>query len=109
MFGLLREGTVDYRVDKTAEGLVITLSGRLSFQDSSRFPEVLQHVRGVGLPIDIQLGALDFIDSTGLSLLLRLYDAAFDLGGGKFIISNAKGMVKAALHNAQFENLFQFR
>ena len=57
--------------------------------------------------LDVLLGELAFIDSTGMSLFVHIYDSA-NSAGTKVVIRGATGAVRQALGRAAFETLFEF-
>ncbi len=84
----------------------IILSGPFTFNDSSTFKEVIYHLRQKGAPaVNVNLDALDFIDSDGLGMLLLLRDVSkrhqFPLS-----LSHAKGHVKKMFELWHFDRLF---
>ncbi|OIQ89447.1 STAS domain protein [mine drainage metagenome] len=87
---------------------VFHIEGRLTYLDAPRFKEVLQRFAGVSTACEVDLGGLSFVDSTGLSLFVGLYDAAC-ASGVDLAFRHAQGPVKAALKNASFETLVPMR
>ncbi|RAU23008.1 hypothetical protein CU669_06440 [Paramagnetospirillum kuznetsovii] len=86
----------------------VSVSGKLTFADSATFPQFVEQVtKGSGI-CDIDLGGLSFIDSTGMSLFVHVYDAA-QVSGLKVVIRNATGAVSETLRRASFDTLFEFR
>ena len=57
---------------------------------------------------EIDLAELAFIDSTGMSLFVHVYDDA-QACALKVIVRNAKGMVSDTLRRASFDTLFEFK
>ncbi len=100
---------MEYSFNESAGRLVITLRGQLTYTDAAKFDGVLSHLRKAGLSsTEFDLGSLDFVDSTGMSLFIHAYDASqkYDYG---IIIRGAKEGVKAALTKAGFDNLVTVR
>ena len=58
--------------------------------------------------LDVQLGELSFIDSTGMSLFVHIYDASQN-SGLNVSVQGATGPVSAALGRAAFQTLFEFK
>ena len=90
----------------TAGRARVTLSGRLTFSDAPKFAKVLDLIVSRGKKgCDIDLIGLDFIDSTGMSLFVYVYDAvkAEELD---IAVRNVKGVVREALCRAGFDTLF---
>jgi anti-anti-sigma factor len=84
------------------------LSGRLTFADSAQFPKFLDQAVKGGTVCEIDLAELTFIDSTGMSLFVHVYDLAH-AGGIKVMVRNAKGPVAETLRRASFDTLFEFK
>ncbi|MBI3444845.1 MAG: STAS domain-containing protein [Magnetospirillum sp.] len=86
----------------------LSIAGRLTFAEAAAFPKVLAELDKVGKErLDIQLRDLTFIDSTGMSLFVHVYDSA-NAAGTEVVIKGAAGSVRAALGRAAFETLFKF-
>jgi len=95
-----------YEVKQGAGRAEVALSGQLTFTDAPKFPQVLEQIVSRGKDgCDINLGNLEFIDSTGMSLLVYVYDAVradrLDI-----TLRNVKGAVRDALCRAGFDTLF---
>lgn len=92
--------------DTTTE---VAISGQLTFTDAGQFPKVLAGLAASAREHwTIDLEGLDFIDSTGMSLFVHIYDAA-TAKGHKAELRNARGVVREALERAGFTSLFDFR
>jgi anti-anti-sigma factor len=101
-------GFMKYDIRRSDARMVVSMSGRLTFADAMAFPEIVREVNGNGAGgADIDIAGLEFIDSTGMSLFVHIYDAA---KAGKFevTIKNAQGKVRDALSRAGFETLLTF-
>ncbi len=84
------------------------ISGRLTFADAAQFPKFIEQIGKGGGVCEIDLAELAFIDSTGMSLFVHVYDAA-QACALKVIVRNAKGMVSDTLRRASFDTLFEFK
>lgn len=99
-----------YSINSSNGAIKVTLSGRLTFAEAPTFPEFLAELdrhKGTGT-MDIHLGSLDFIDSTGMSLFVHIYDWAQG-GACKVVVREASGPVSAAMQRAAFQTLFEFK
>lgn len=100
---------MQYAVRQSENALEIALSGQLTFTDAGQFPKVLAELANVP---DTQwvfdLSNLDFIDSTGMSLFVHVYDEA-SAKGLTAKLCNAHGVVHDALERAGFATLFDFK
>lgn len=67
-----------YSSEKTADALVIHLSGRMEFTDHDRLREIVDLiVDAAPLPrVVLDVSALEFIDSAGLGMLLIMSEEA---------------------------------
>lgn len=103
---LVTGGTaMNYTDTILADRLVLVLSGRLTFADAAHFPEIVDRIRGNGSAIvEIDMAALEFLDSSGLGLILTAYDAAHR-AGMQMAIRNARGHVLDGLKRARFDHL----
>ncbi len=96
---------------KTSGGTgVLTIGGRLTFSEASSFPKVLAELdASKGLTqLEIGLSDLTFIDSTGMSLFVHIYDVS-QKRSLQVSIRGASGPVSAALDRAAFMTLFEFK
>lgn len=95
------------RVDNTGDGkVVIKLEGRFDFNAHREFREVVDRaVREAERKIEVDLDAVDYLDSSALGMLLMLRDKA--KGAGKdVVLANARGTVKQVIDIANFGKLF---
>lgn len=85
---------------------VIVLAGRFDFNAHREFREAVgQAVSGEGSPVRVDLGGVDYLDSSALGMLLMLRDKA--KGAGKdVVLVSARGAVKQVLDIANFGKLF---
>ncbi|RAU21445.1 hypothetical protein CU669_13545 [Paramagnetospirillum kuznetsovii] len=100
---------ITYGIKTTATGTEINLIGRLTFTEASVFSAILGELASSNKERwDFHVGQLDFIDSTGMSLFVHIYDAAA-ADKTKVVIHGAAGMVRAALERAAFHTLFELK
>lgn len=98
---------MEYQVTPNGESVTVTLSGRLTFSDAAAFPKLLSAIDRPGLTLcEFDMAALDFIDSTGMSLLIHAYDQARE-SGFAVRLRSAGGSVRSALERAGFPALFE--
>jgi len=85
---------------------VIVLQGRFDFNAHREFREAVdQSVKESAGAIQVDLGAVDYLDSSALGMLLMLRDKA--KGAGKEVsLANARGSVKQVIDIANFGKLF---
>jgi anti-anti-sigma factor len=100
---------MQYTLRQSDTATEIAISGQLTFTDAGQFPKVLAGLmESAQEQWAIDLAGLDFIDSTGMSLFVHVYDAA-TAKGRKAEMRNAKGVVREALERAGFTTLFNFK
>jgi anti-sigma B factor antagonist len=58
------------------EGVVVALSGELDLAGTERLTAALAEAQASGGPLTVDLSDLDFIDSSGLGVLVRFNNAA---------------------------------
>jgi anti-anti-sigma factor len=85
---------------------VIQLQGRFDFNAHREFREAVdQAVKDAVSQIQVDLGGVDYLDSSALGMLLMLRDKA--KGAGKEVsLANARGSVKQVIEIANFGKLF---
>lgn len=93
---------VTNREDKS----VIILQGRFDFNAHREFREAVdQAIKEAVREIQVDLGEVDYLDSSALGMLLMLRDKA--KGAGKAVaLANARGSVKQVIDIANFGKLF---
>ena len=92
----------------TADGrTTIKLQGRFDFDSHREFREAVETaIAAVGTQISVDLGMVDYLDSSALGMLLMLRDKA--KGANRDVsLSNCKGSVKQVLDIANFSRLFR--
>lgn len=93
---------VSNRDGKTA----IVLQGRFDFNSHREFREAVdQAVQQAPHDILVDLGEVDYLDSSALGMLLMLRDKARN-SGKEVGLSNARGAVKQVIEIANFGKLF---
>ncbi|MBK1680013.1 STAS domain-containing protein [Rhodocyclus tenuis] len=89
--------------------VTVRLSGRFDFSAHRAFRDAfelaLADARARSLTID--LGGVDYVDSSALGMLLVLREKA-DAVGRSVALTNARGTVKQVLDIANFRKLFTF-
>ena len=85
---------------------VLVLQGRFDFNAHREFREAVeQSVKEAPRQVMVDLGGVDYIDSSALGMLLMLRDKA--KGAGKEVqLGNARGSVKQVIDIANFGKLF---
>jgi anti-anti-sigma factor len=85
---------------------VIALQGRFDFNAHREFREAVeQAIKDAAGAVQVDLGGVDYLDSSALGMLLMLRDKA--KGAGKEVsLANARGSVKQVIDIANFGKLF---
>lgn len=85
---------------------IVGLQGRFDFNAHREFREVVdQAMKEPAHEVHIDLGGVDYLDSSALGMLLMLRDKA--KGAGKEVaLANARGPVKQVIDIANFSKLF---
>ena len=97
-----------FRIAEENSGLLIYLSGDLTFADDESFREIISSLAGkTGSRAIVDLGGLTYIDSAGLGLFLVLKEAVEEVNK-KLSIRQAKGQVKEMLEIAEFSSMIPF-
>jgi anti-anti-sigma factor len=89
--------------DGTRHGVAIT--GRFGFADYSSFKNLLSRMIASGTDWVIDLGAMDFIDSAGLGMLLVATEE-FRRSGHTLILRHPRGQVRRTLEITTMRDLF---
>ncbi len=85
---------------------VIILQGRFDFNAHREFREAVeQAVKDTPASIIVDLGSVDYLDSSALGMLLMLRDKA-KITGKEVMLANARGSVKQVIDIANFGKLF---
>ena len=93
---------VSNRNNKTA----IVLQGRFDFNSHREFREAVdQAVKEAAREIQVDLGGVDYLDSSALGMLLMLRDKAKS-ASKEVELANARGAVKQVIDIANFGKLF---
>jgi HptB-dependent secretion and biofilm anti anti-sigma factor len=98
---------MDTTVSSSGGRSVIRLNGRFDFNAHREFRDAVDQVlKGDGLQeIQVDFGAVDYLDSSALGMLLMLRDKA--RSAGKTVsLANCRGAVKQVIEIANFGKLF---
>lgn len=86
---------------------IVKLQGRFDFNAHREFREAVdQAMGGTAREVHIDMGAVDYLDSSALGMLLMLRDKA--KGASRDVaLTNCSGAVKQVLEIANFSKLFR--
>lgn len=96
------------QVNMTSSGgkIVIGLQGRFDFNAHREFREAVdQAMKDTAHHIHVDLGGVDYLDSSALGMLLMMRDKAKGVGK-EIVLANAHGPVKQVIDIANFSKLF---
>ena len=100
---------MQYTLSHSDEAIEISISGRLTFSDAPQFSKILSELTaGAVRDWAIDLNGLEFIDSTGMSLFIHIYDSA-NADGRQVVLRGSRGAAYEALDRAGFHTLFAFK
>lgn len=100
---------MQYSIKTSGGATDITLDGRLTFSDAPSYAKFLEELgKAPKTHWTFHLGKLEFIDSTGMSLFVHVYDLA-NADNIKVTIVNSTGPVREALERAAFQTLFELK
>jgi anti-anti-sigma factor len=100
---------MQYTITLEGDTARVAMTGPLTFSDAPRFPDILAALaKATARRLAFDLNDVDFIDSTGMSLFVHVYDACRN-DGRTVVLGGARGMVLTALEQTGFKELFDFR
>ena len=100
---------MEYEIDKTGEQITIRITGRLTFKEHGKCRELIQALGDMDGEHEIaDLTKLEFIDSAGLGLLLRLKESAETANRNLSLRVPNDGQVHKMLTVAEFEKMIPF-
>jgi anti-anti-sigma factor len=98
------------RVETAGGRAVIALTGRFDFTAHRTFREActLPLESGQVCELDVDLGGVDYLDSSALGMLLMLRDRA-QAANKTVVLSNCRGAARQVLEIANFSKLFTMK
>lgn len=94
---------MDYRLDASGAGIVVGLTGELTFTDNGKFRNLLEDIKEKKPDsCVIDLADLTFMDSAGLGMLILLKDLADDINCS-LSLRGPKGQVEKILRISRFQ------
>lgn len=95
-----------HEIRTEAASTVLHMREQLSFADRSAFDGLIPSLLSPGKAVTVDLSGLDYMDSSGLGMLLTLRDAA-QKKGGNVSLRSPRGDVRELLTLSCFETLFK--
>lgn len=97
---------MEYTLHEQGNDYQLDLSGTFTFSDNAKFRQIATTLRESNADtVTLKLGALEFIDSAALGMLLLLHDEA-QKKGFKVVLSGANGQIKKMLQLSNFHEIF---
>ena len=97
---------MDYRISSNGNKTEVNLAGRLTFDENQQFREIITEIAELGGSQTIlDLCNVEFIDSAGLGLLLRIKAEVERVGNAVGMKVSTGGQVKDMIDVAHFEQL----
>jgi len=91
----IADGTLIVRTERNGEGSVVALCGELDLANASTAETALEEVLGEqGAPVIVDMRELEFIDSTGIALLVAALNRNEDETRVRFVPSSAPGVAR---------------
>lgn len=85
---------------------ILSLSGRLTFAENAEFRQMVDGLdQSDAAQVVLDLTALEFLDATGMGMLLVVRDN-LAARGGRMTLRNAQGQVGRMLELAKFSDFF---
>lgn len=86
--------------------VAIVMQGRFDFSSHREFRDATDEVmKDDARVVEVDLGGVDYLDSSALGMLLMLRDKAKGVGK-EVVLANARGSVKQVIDIASFGKLF---
>jgi len=97
---------MEYKITEQGSRIVFALNGKFTHKDLNEFNRQFSTLEGKPIEtLEFDFSELDFIDSMGMGLLIKVHDDG-ERRGYHTVIRNAKGAVLKILENANFGALF---
>ncbi len=100
---------MEYSISTNGNQAEVTIEGKLTFEKHADFRQLIKELGKLDIQKQIvDLNAVEFIDSAGLGLLLRMNDASKKSGRNFALRIPADGQVNKMLTVARFDELVSF-
>ena len=73
-----QDGTLTLRASENGSACVLALAGELDLSNAPSFSSELERLEAAGTPVRIDLGELEFMDSTGIAILVGAHQRLGD-------------------------------
>ncbi len=105
----VRDGPLVIRQAHDERGRVIALAGELDLSNSETLAAELFAAEGAGAPVTLDLGELEFIDSTGIALLVSTHRRLNGDGDDRFrLIESRAASVRQVLELTGVDSALPF-
>ena len=96
---------MDYLIAKSGDSAIVKLSGRLLYSDNKKFLTLMEEMLSLLCSDNVfDLDELDFIDSTGLGMLVIANDTALKRGS-RIRLCRARGRVRDVIEIVEFATI----
>lgn len=100
---------MEYKVQDSGDRTEAALSGKLTFDDMKIFRQMIEEMSKTSAnKWIVDCTRLEYIDSAGLGLLLRVKAMSEKSGGNAVLRVPADGKVRAMLDISRFDQLFTY-
>jgi anti-sigma B factor antagonist len=96
---------LNVRVETLGEGLVVRLDGDLDAETAEGLRNVVEAIGDPTIDLTLDFSGVTFLDSAGLSALIRAYKRSIE-GGSQLVIVSPPPSVARALQIAGLDRLF---
>ena len=100
---------IDVQVEVGTGATVLTVTGEVDLRTAPELRSHIEHVLDEGTSrLIVDLGAVDFLDSTGLSVLVGAHKR-LARSGGRLIVANAPEIVTRVLSITGLDRVFELQ
>ncbi|WP_374763599.1 STAS domain-containing protein [Yunchengibacter salinarum] len=100
---------MEYLLEATDDGVSVTLNGRMTFNNQAQWRSLMADLTEAGPKrVVVDISAVDFMDSTGLGMLLKLRSSARKEGWDLTVRRARDGQVARLIDLSQFGDLLPF-
>ena len=96
---------MDYTIQTDVNTCLVKLNGTLTFQDSQKFRDIIEHVKTNFADIRFDMQDLTFIDSSGLGMFLLLRESV-QSETTRISFKHTNGQILKMLQLSKFDKLF---
>ena len=102
----IQDGTLTLRASQEDSGCVLALRGELDMSNSPSFSSEIERLEAAGGSLTLDLSELEFIDSTGIAILVGVYQR---LGDRLTVVASRAQAVTRVLSLTGLDEALPFR